>query len=258
MRMSGACYTITPLLVGVFPSFEISYFLQGTDPGRKIPAPCISWLVRGDNGAVVLVDTGPHPGDASTAFLHNKLEVNPDHRVDRALAKAGVDAAEVQTVVLTHLHFDHCYHLDLLPNARILVERAEMQYAIAPISWDNTGYETGLATHTPPWTQAVGRMQAVDGDLEIAPGLEMVSLPGHTPGSAGLVANTTGGRYLMAGDNVNLVENWEGNARRRHIPASSFTSSLDYFRSFEKMERVADHVLASHDFRMFDAARYPA
>ena len=113
-------WTITPLLVGVFTSFETSFFLQLTDPGKKIKAPCIAWLVRNDAGAVVVMDTGPHPGDAPTAYLHNALEVNPDHRIDRALGKAGVDPREVETVVLSHLHFDHCYHLEHLPKARIL------------------------------------------------------------------------------------------------------------------------------------------
>ncbi|GAC1326342.1 MAG: hypothetical protein NVSMB2_25360 [Chloroflexota bacterium] len=251
-----ACWTITPLVTGVFTNFETSFFLQLTDPGVKIKAPCISWLLRSDAGHVVVMDTGPHAADAPTAFLHNTLDPNPDYRIDRALQKVGIDPSEVKTVVLSHLHFDHCYNLDLLPDARVLVERIEMQGAIAPIAWETGGYETGVPGHIPAWIKALARIEPVEGDLEVAPGLRMVHLPGHTSGSAGLIAETRQGRYAMAGDNVNMIENWEGRGRRKRIPAANYASLHDYFRSFQKLEQLADRVLASHDFRMFDQAQY--
>src|SRR5919206_1632385 len=95
-------FTIKPLLVGVFPAFEKSCFLMGTEPGVKIKAPCISWLVQGERGETLVVDTGPHAGDAPTAHLHNTLEVNSEHRVDRALQQHGVNPDQVQTVIFSH------------------------------------------------------------------------------------------------------------------------------------------------------------
>ncbi len=251
-------FTLTPLLVGVFPSFEKSYFVFGTDPGTKIAAPCISWLVEGEGGEKVIVDTGPHAGDAPTSHLHNRLEVNPDHRVDRALQKHGVDPAEVTTVIFSHLHFDHCYYGEVLPNARFLVQRSELQYAVAPIPWHRSAFESGIPGAVPPWFSVFDRLQPVDGDIEVMPGIGFVALPGHTPGSAGATVHTARGTHLLAGDTINLVENWEGGKGRRHIPPGNFVDVVETYRSFEKIERVADVVLASHDFRMFDAARYPA
>lgn len=251
-------FTITPLLVGVFPSFEKSYFLFGTEAGTRIKAPCISWLVQGDQGEKIIVDTGPHAGDAPTSHLHNPLEVNPEHRVDRALLAQGVDPAEITTVVFSHLHFDHCYHGEVFPNARFLVQKSELQYAVAPIPWHNRAFEVCVPGAVPPWFKIFDRLQAIEGDIEVMPGIGFVALPGHTPGSAGVTVNTRRGTHLLAGDTINLIENWEGGRGQQHIPPGNFVDVLATYQTFQKMERIADVVLASHDFRMFDAARYPA
>jgi N-acyl homoserine lactone hydrolase len=252
-------FTITPLLVGVFPAFERSFFLQGTDYGVKLQAPCISWLVQGERGETLVVDTGPHAGDAPTSHLHTRLEVNPEHRVDRALAKQGVDPNDVQTVLFTHLHFDHCYNAEVFPNpkTRFLVQRADLQYAIAPIPWHRASFESGLLGLQPPWFKVFDRLDAVDGDLDLLPGLSFIALPGHTPGSAGVTVATTRGTHVLAGDTISLMENWEGSTRgQRHISPGSLTDALACYQSYLKIERLADVVLASHDFRMFDQARY--
>ena len=252
-------FTIRPLLVGVFPSFEKSYFLMGTEPGVKIKAPCISWLVQGEHGETIVVDTGPHAGDAPTSHLHNRLEVNPDHRVDRALQQHRVDPAEVSTVIFSHLHFDHCYHADVFtnPRTRFLVQKADLQYAIAPIAWHRSSFESGIPGARPPWFSVFDRIEPVEGDIEVMPGIGFVALPGHTPGSAGVTVQTRRGVHLLAGDTINLVENWEGGTRgQRHIPPGSFVDAVACYQTFEKIERLADVVLASHDFRMFDTSTY--
>ena len=252
-------FTITPLLVGVFPSFEKSYFLLATEAGTKIRAPCIAWLVQGEHGETIVVDTGPHAGDAPTAHLHNTLEVNPEHRVDRALRQHGVDPADVSTVIFSHLHFDHCYHAEVFTssNTRFLVQKADLHYAIAPIAWHRASFESGVPGACPPWFRVFDRIQAIDGDIEVLPGLGFVALPGHTPGSAGVTVQTRQGVHLLAGDTINLIENWQGGSRgQKHIPLGSFTDVVACYQSFEKIERIADVVLASHDFRMFDHDKY--
>lgn len=256
-RSDSSTFTITPMLVGVFPSIDRSFFLPGRDPGVKMRAPCISWLIRGDHGETIVVDTGPSAGDAPAAHLHQKLEVNPEHGLERAVRRAGIEPAEVTTVIFSHLHFDHCYHGEVFPRARFLVQQAELRYAVAPIPWHRSHFEVGLPGIQPPWFPVFDRIDAVDGDTAVLPGVSFVALPGHTPGSAGVTVRTKRGIHLLAGDTVSVVENWEGGGGQRHIAPGAY-DVIETFRSFEKMERIADVVLASHDFRMLDAARYPA
>src|SRR5262249_42586222 len=76
-------------------------------------------------------------------------------------------------------------------------------------------FDVGQPGYGPRWMPVFDRMQVVDGDVELLPGLDLVCLPGHTPGMQGVSVATAGGAYLIAGDAVPLYENWEGDAHLR-------------------------------------------
>ncbi|MCL6592433.1 MAG: N-acyl homoserine lactonase family protein [Alicyclobacillus sp.] len=245
-------YKIRPIQVGVFPSFEKSIFVLGVDPGTKIQAPCIAWLLEGENGKKILIDTGPHAPDAPTACFHNRIERSDVLRIDQALRKEGVDPAEIDIVIFTHLHWDHCHNAELLPNAVFYVQKKELAYAMDPIEWHFGSYEAKIKSILPPWFAVFDRLRTVDGDVEVAPGVLMVLLPGHTPGSAGVAVQTYQGVFMIAGDTVPLLLNWEGNSKQRHIPSALNTNIIEYYYSFKKIETISEQVLPAHDFRAFD------
>lgn len=173
-------YSLEPLVVGVFPSFPLDRFLYGAEPGTTLAAPCLAWLARGSDGSTILVDTGPPAPTARTAGLHQELQVNAEHRIDAALRARGVDPAEVGTVILTHLHFDHSAHLDLLPRARFLVQRAEIRYAAAPADKQRRGYEVGYDGVIPHWTRAFDRLERAADDVLASHDFRMISGYGAT------------------------------------------------------------------------------
>lgn len=245
-------FKIKPLLVGVFPSFERSTFLLGVEFGTKMKAPCIAWLLEGENGEKILVDTGPHLTDSPSARFHSKIDCSESQRIDQVLIAEGVDPLEIKKVVFTHLHWDHCHHCDYLKNASFTVQKKEADYAANPIEWHRGSYESGLEGIQAPWSSVQDRLQIVDGDVEITPGIHMIHLPGHTPGCAGLTVNTRKGTFVIAGDAVPLLENWEGIGSRRHIPSALMTDIFQYYQSFEKLEEIGGIVLPAHDFRTFD------
>ncbi len=252
-------HTIRPIQVGKFPSFEKSIFLMGIDPGAKISCPCVSWLIECENGDKILVDTGPHSTDYPTAKYHSgygKVEQEEHERIDRALSAQGVNPDEVKTVIFTHLHWDHCHSASYLKNATFYVQRKEIHYAIDPIPWHYGSFETGLPGVKPPWFDVFDRMKIVEGDVEIAPGVQILFLPGHTPGSAGVAVKTKKGTIVIAGDTIPMMENWEGIGARRRIPSALMTNVFEYYESFQKIEKVADVVLPAHDFRVFDQKKW--
>lgn len=245
-------YRIRPIKVGVFPRFEKSMFLLGVDPGTKIPAPCIAWLIEGENGEKILVDTGPHASDYATSCFHNPVERSDIQRIDRALRAENVDPDEIKTVIFTHLHWDHCYNAAYLKNAMFYVQKDELHYAIDPIEWHYAHYDAKLAGVNPPWFDVFCRLRTVRGDAELFPGISFILLPGHTPGSAGVLVKTAKGMIMLGGDTVPLLENWEGNAKQKHIPSAMMVDMIAYYHSFKKIETLADFVLPAHDFRAFD------
>ncbi len=93
--------------------------------------------------------------------------------------------------------------------------------------------------------------------MELAPGLTAVLAPGHTPGMQGVAVNTTDGTYFIAGDNLPLYQNWEGNQLQKHIPGINFVNVDDYYRTFQLIERISDHILPGHDPRVLDKTVYP-
>lgn len=242
-------FELTPIVVGIFPAFPVARFLDGYKGDELVEAPCISWLARGTDGSTVLVDTGPPVPTEFTSSLHVGLDVRPHHRVDVALERAGVAAGEIETIVFTHLHFDHCAHAEYLPNARILVQRDELRYAIAPLDEHRRGYEVRYRGVRPAWMSAFDQFDPLDGVVRPTDGCVILPLPGHTPGSLGVIFRTRKGRVCVAGDLVSRVENWKA-PLGGHIAPTLRSSLDDCNRSFDTLEKEADVVLASHDSRM--------
>jgi N-acyl homoserine lactone hydrolase len=101
-----------------------------------------------------------------------------------------VDPAEVDIVVNTHLHFDHCGGNHLFAGRPVYVQRRELEDART--ADDYTIRE---------WVDAPGiEYLAVDGELELLPGVRLVPAPGHTPGSQVVIVETADGPVVIAGD----------------------------------------------------------
>lgn len=134
-------------------------------------APDVTCVVRGaairHPDGVIVVDTGTADDHPLIADLYAP-EVVP--LVD-ALAAAGIDERDVVAIVNTHLHFDHCGQNRALPSVPVWVQRSEYDLVDAP------------RFTVPEWAHVdAPRLRLVDGDAELAAGVEIVATPGHTPG----------------------------------------------------------------------------
>jgi N-acyl homoserine lactone hydrolase len=129
------------------------------------------------NGRTLLFDTGPY---AYRPILQMRLR------------KLAVDPGEIDTVILSHVHWDTAANADLFPNAEIVLHENELAYAETPSAHDadTPGY-VGRALRRL-------RLRPVTGEKDITAGIRIVELPGHSPGSIGAVV----GNALLAGDAV--------------------------------------------------------
>jgi len=199
------------------------------------------------------VDTGCSAPE-SAAKYHYPFVRKPEEDPTRALEAIGVNPAEIDIVIATHLHWDHCYNHELFTNARFLVQRRELQYAAAPAPIFANTYEAPTTGMTPAYSKT--KFEVMDGDYDLAEGLKVLFAPGHAPGMQCLLVNTAKGAYYIAGDNVPLYENLEGNKFGHPIPGMIFENLSVYYETFRRMERLADHVLPGHDFKVLDRTRY--
>ena len=235
---------ITAVSVGrVFGLYKPSLtYLRGW--GETLDISLVMFVIQGGEAPVV-VDTG---ADLARSWEYHRIRIEqtPQERPAAALRALGVDPGEVAVVVNTHLHWDHSSNNHLFPNARVVVQQREIDYARNPVPSHRRQFEH-LPDLTAAWLSAEDLIDAVDGDVEVAPGISVVALPGHTPGSQGVVVEAATKRYLIAGDCVDLYENWAGDDEAEHIPSGLFTDIVAYEDSLRRIEKLGCEVIPSHD-----------
>jgi N-acyl homoserine lactone hydrolase len=153
----------------------------------------------------VLVDTG-------MTELHPAV-ANMDPRLSPLNKQKGFDLANIDIVVNTHLHFDHCGGNHLFAGKKIYVQRRELEDARS--KEDYTIRE---------WVDAPGvQYVPVDGEFELLPGLRLVPAPGHSDGMQ-MVVIETGGRPIIVGGDVAV---WFGELDEPHTEGQLKVLALD-------------------------------
>ena len=241
---------IKPVCVGK-SKIDKSILTYLRDQGTQITVPHIIWVIEGGEKLVV-VDSGPTNPEILYKERGHILEREDHEEPSQALKNAGIDPAEVELLIATHLHWDHCGNFSLFPNADIYVQRKELEFAVAPLDIFGMVYEASIFNMNPKWYSGISRFRIVDGDADLVSGLRLLSLPGHTPGLQGVLIPTKKGNYCIPSDTVNITENWE-----KKIPPGIHINVEECYRSFRKIERMADHVLPCHDMKVLEKSAYP-
>lgn len=193
-------------------------FSFSTDQGR--PAFCSVTLVESE-GRLILVDP---------AHVGRRRELGA------ALERRGLTEASIDAVVLTHAHWDHAQNFDRFAEAPVLLHPRERRYASAP-------HENDWAT--PPWTGLAletRRLQEVAEGDELAAGVRVIELPGHSVGSIGLLVETAAGTACVSGDAVH--SSWVLESRQPPIVFGSLTQARE---SVAKALGAADVIYPGHD-----------
>ena len=207
---------------------------HGGDYGATHKIASLGYAVDdGDNR--ILVDTGP-PDKKVLEEMDGRpwFDYSPVQEVLKS--SVGWDFNEVNIVINTHLHFDHCSGNVFFSNAEHYIQREELRNAAAPIGsnkpWpivrDPRFWELGL--------------RLVNGDCQIVEGVTLISLPGHSPGHQGVMIDGKR-RAIIAGDHIQFFENWE-----KRKPTIFTHNPENWYESMAKMEKARpDLVLPGHD-----------
>jgi len=224
-------------------------FIATDDHDAAMPIDYFVWVIRNENRTFV-VDTG---FDHAEAGRRGREIV----RLPReGLEMVGVDAATVEDVIITHLHYDHAGTLDDFPAARFHLQEKEMQYATgrhmcqAPFGYAYT------ADHVCTLVRRVfdGRVAFHDGANEIAPGISVHLIGGHTMGVQCVRVLTRRGWVVLASDASHFYENMQ-----QVSPFPIVYNVADMIDGFDTMRGLAEserHIIPGHDPLVM--ARYPA
>ena len=209
------------------------------------------WLVRNADRTIV-VDTGFSAEACARRGGGRQMLVSPDS----ALSQFGVSAVEVETVILTHLHYDHVGNFHLFPKAQFHLQEAEMAYATGRLMAHpvfNAPFEVEEVQAMVGRVYA-GRVTFHDGDSEIAPGISVHHVGGHSKGLQCVRVHTRYGWLVLASDAVHLYANME-----RGDPFPIIHSLEDMFRGFDRVRALADDprlIVPGHDCEVM--RRFPS
>lgn len=185
-------------------------FLHPHDPhDGEMPLDYFVWLLR--NGTQeILVDTGftadtlarRAPGSTTKPrFLSRPVEV--------ALQEMGSDVGSIEDVIITHLHYDHAGNLPLFPKARFHLQEREMQFATGRYMCAGCLRGAFDVDDVVDMVRAVyaGRVVFHDGDAQVAPGVRVHRVGGHTDGLQMVSVETERGTVVLASDAAHYYEN---------------------------------------------------
>jgi glyoxylase-like metal-dependent hydrolase (beta-lactamase superfamily II) len=243
-------YEIYAIRYATLPDFAVEDLVAGAEPGRKLDIAMMIWLVQG-NGRNILVDSG---------FYHERFfkdwQVKDFTKPSDALKRVGLKPEDITDVIITHMHWDHADGMDLFPNARIWIQKDELEY-YAGEAWQSKDTHGGIDEEdvlTLVKLNTQGRVGLVNGDAqEVIPGVTCYTGGKHTYQSQYVGVQTGVGTVVLASDNMYLYENLE-----RHAAIATTVDAASNLRAQDRMKQIAARpgfIVPGHDPAVF--AKFP-
>ncbi len=235
-------YEIYAIRYATLPGFPVSELVPDVDPARKMDIAMMIWLIRG-NGRNILLDSG---------FYHDRFfkdwHVNDFIKPSDTLKPLGLKPEDITDVIISHMHWDHADGMDLFPNARIWIQKDELQY-YAGEAWQSKDTHGGIDADdvlTLVKLNMQGRVGMVDGDAkEILPGITCYTGGRHTYDSQYVGVSTAAGTVVLASDNMYLYENLE-----KHVSIAETLDAASNLRAQDRMKQIASSpglIIPGHD-----------
>jgi glyoxylase-like metal-dependent hydrolase (beta-lactamase superfamily II) len=223
-------------------------FIGGDEHDTEMPLNYYVWAIVGKERTVV-VDTG---FNEAMAKKRGRQIVKP---VAEGLSALGIAPEKVKDVIITHMHYDHAGNLPLFGAARYHLQDKEMDFATGRCMCHGMmrhGYE---AADVAQMVHCVfdERVQFHDGASEIAPGIELHHVGGHTKGMQSVRVRTRRGWVVVASDASHFYAHFEQN---RLFPiVHNVADMLEGFQTLKKLATSPKHIIPGHDPLVME--RYP-
>jgi glyoxylase-like metal-dependent hydrolase (beta-lactamase superfamily II) len=222
----------------------------GSDPHDVLqPLDFYVWAIVGRSGPIIL-DTG------FDAAMGKKRQREMIKSIDEGMKAIGIDPAEVRTIIVSHMHYDHVGNYDLFPRARYHLQDCEMAYATGRCMCHTALRLPFEVDDVIAMVRKVfaGRVTFHDGEDEIVPGVTVHHIGGHSKGLQSVRVNTRRGQVVLAADAAHLYAHVESG---RIFPITyNVAEVVEGYETLKKLASSPNHVVPGHDPLVL--ARYPA
>lgn len=198
------------------------------------------WVLRKGN-KTILVDTGYDEAEAT----RRDRPILMDPR--EALKPLGIHPEAITDVIVTHLHYDHAGGLHMFPNATLHMQAAEMAFATGPCMCHDTLRAPFSADHICEAVKRLysGKIRFYDGEAEIAEGLSVHCIGGHSRGLQCVRVKTQSGWLVLASDAAHYYENFM--ARKPFPIVVDLQNMLDGFDTLTRLASAPQLIIPGHD-----------
>ncbi len=236
-------YVIHPIVMGT-KVFDKGMMTYQHDYGKPFTIPIYSWYIEGGD-TKILVDTGEMQPIRSAD--REKAIGGPIYTFEEGLAKYGLTPADINVIIHTHLHNDHCENDYKCENAEIYVHEKELEHIHNPHPLDFRYLEDYIED-----VEENGQLRVItEEEKEILPGIRVLHTPAHTEGGLTVFVDTAQGTVALTGFCV-IEENLNPPAEIRAqemevIPPGTCINPAQAYDIMLRVKSLADIVVPLHE-----------
>jgi len=243
-------YYIRPIALVSDWQCDMSYFTYRMNFGIPLRTAYYVWYIEGSKPRT-LVDAG------CTADLFPARNNSSGERhvqtIEEGLGRIGLTAADIEQVIVTHLHFDHIALSRKYTNAKFIVQKTELDFAMNP-------HPFTAATYDKPFYESID-FKVIQGDTIILEGVKAIYTPGHSPGGQSVAVETSAGQAIITGFCC-VKENFNPPLAAQNkgwivAPSGPHVDALKAFDIALKIKQTADIIIPNHDMCFVNIERIP-
>lgn len=185
------------------------------------------WCIKGGNETII-VDAGMTPA------LAEELKLTGYVHPAEILSRIHIDVNQIKKVILTHLHFDHDDGVSLFPNATFYVQEDEYLFWTKNPIAKRPPFLFFLNSNAIQYLKSIEnshRIQLIQGDQFIAPGIECLLTPGHSVGNQSVAVSTIKGTAVLGSDCAHFFRNYQ-----EDWPSIFIVNLIDWMKSYDKVK----------------------
>ena len=180
----------------------------------EFPLFCV--LVKHPTEGYIMFDVGPGLGDESDRRPPSVMQSHPafikrEEFIDERLKQLGLSVHDISTIVISHCHWDHYGGLELFKGTKAIknVYMSERDFAAGLVATHRTAKAFSDLGYFKVNFEVEGvEYNLISEDMELAPGIDLIHLDGHTPGIIGMILHLESGVYIFPSDAINSSLNF--------------------------------------------------